>query len=466
GDGTTTAVVFAGELLNEAEDLLDQSIHSTVIASGFRMAANKAQEYLEEIALDVNFDDDETLEKVAMTAMTGKKAESARLELAKLAVKADKQITGRTDGGYVVDTDYIGIEKKQGGSADDTTLVNGLIIDKERTHPGMPRRVKDGKIALLNTSLEVKKTETDAEIRVTDPEQLRAFLDEEESMLRKAVDKIVETGANIVLCQKGIDDIAQHFLAKKDILAVRRVKKSDMEKLARATGGEVITSVEDLTSDNLGKAGLVEERKISGDEMIFVEDCEDPKAVSVLIRGGTEHVIDEVERSMHDALRVVAAAIEDGKIVAGGGAPEIELAKNLRDFAESVGGREALAVRAFADAVEVAPRTLAENAGLDSIDVLVDLRAKHDDAKGATLGLNIYEGKVEDMQKGGVVEPLRVKTQAIKSGSEAAIMILRIDDVIAAAEKEMPSPGAGAPGAPGGMPPGAGAPGGMPPGMG
>lgn len=464
GDGTTTAVVFAGELLNEAEDLLDQSIHSTVIASGYRLAANKAQEYLEEMALDVSFDDDETLEKVSMTAMTGKKAEGARLELAELSVKAAKQIAEKTDGGYTVDTDYVGIEKKQGGSANDTTLVNGLIIDKERTHPGMPKRVKDAKIALLNTSLEVKETETDAEIRVTDPEQLRAFLDEEEGMLRKAADKIVETGANVVLCQKGIDDIAQHFLAKKDILAVRRVKKSDMEKLARATDGKVITSVEDLTSDHLGKAGLVEERKIAGDKMIFLEECKDPKAVSVLIRGGTEHVVDEVERSMHDALRVAGVAIEDGKIVAGGGAPEIELAKKLRDFAESVGGREALAVRAFADAVEIAPRTLAENAGLDSIDVLVDLRAKHDDAKGTILGLDVYDGKVVDMKEDGVVEPLRVKTQAIKSGSEAAIMILRIDDVIAAAEKEMPSPGAGA-GAPGMGAPG-GMPGGMPPGMG
>lgn len=463
GDGTTTAVVFAGELLHEAEDLLDQSIHSTVIASGYRLAASKSQEFLEDISSEVSFDDDEALERVAMTAMTGKKAEGARLELAKLAVKAAKQIAEKTEDGYVVDTDYVGIEKKQGGSVDDTNLVNGLIIDKERTHPGMPRRIEGAKIALLNTSLEVKKTETDAEIRVTDPEQLRAFLDEEESMLRKAVDKIVETGANVVLCQKGIDDIAQHFLAKKEVLAVRRVKKSDMEKLARATNGEVITSVEDLTSKHLGKAGLVEQRKIAGDQMIFVEECEDPKAVSILIRGGTEHVIDEVERSIHDALRVTGVAIEDGKIVAGGGAPEIELAKKLREFAESVGGREALAVRAFADAVEVAPRTLAENAGLDSIDVLVDLRAKHDTKKGTVLGLNVYNGEVMDMQEDGIVEPLRVKTQAIKSGSEAAIMILRIDDVIAAAEKEMPTPPAGGPGA---EAPGMGAPGGMPPGMG
>ncbi|MBS3815878.1 MAG: TCP-1/cpn60 chaperonin family protein [Hadesarchaea archaeon] len=460
GDGTTSAVVFAGELLSESEDLLEQSIHSTVIASGYRLAASEAQEHLEDIAIDVSIEDDEMLENVAMTAMTGKKAEGARLDLAELAVKSTKQIAEKTDDGYIVDTNYIGVEKKQGGSAEGTSLVNGLIIDKERTHPGMPKRVEDANIALLNTSLEVKETETDAEIRVTDPEQLRAFLDEEEGMLKKTVDKIVETGANVVLCQKGIDDIAQHFLSKKGILAVRRVKKSDMEKLARATGGEVITSVEDLTSEHLGKAGLVDERKIAGDEMIFVEECEDPKAVSVLIRGGTEHVVDEVERSMEDAIRVVGVAIEDGKIVAGGGAPEIELAKRLREFAESVGGREALAVRAFADAVEVSPRTLAENAGLDSIDVLVDLRAKHEGSNGTTLGLDVYDGKVVDMYKDGVVEPLRVKTQAIKSGSEAAIMILRIDDVIAAAEQEGPPPGAGAGGAPG-----MGAPGGMPAGM-
>ncbi len=456
GDGTTTAVVISGELLHEAEKLLDQSIHPTVIAAGYRLAAEKAQEFLNEVADDVSFDDKETLRKVAMTAMTGKKAESAREELADLALKAAKQIAEKTDDGYVMDADYIGIEKKQGGSIRDSSLIDGIIIDKERVHPGMPKRVEKAKVALLNCALEVKKTETDAKIHVTDPQQLKTFLDEEESMLHKLVDKIVKTRANVVFCQKGIDDVAQHYLSKVNILATRRVKKSDMEKLARATGGKVVTNVDDLTKDDLGDAGLVEERKIAGDEMIFVEKCKDPKAVSVLVRGGTEHVVDEVERSMHDAIRVVGAAIEDGKVVAGGAAPEIELAKRLRHYADSVGGREALAVGSFANAVEAISRTLAENAGLDAIDTLVELKARHDKPDGKNAGLNVYKGKVEDMLKNGVIEPLRVKTQAIKSGSEAAIMILRIDDVIASSKR---APPAGPPGG-GGMPPG------MPPGMG
>jgi len=306
--------------------------------------------------------------------------------------------------------------------------------------------VKNAKIALLDCALEVKKTETDAEIRVTRPEQLRAFLDEEENMLRKMVDKIVATGANVAMCQKGIDDIAQHFLAKAGVYATRRVKKSDMDKLARATGGKVVTSIDDLTSADLGTAGLVEEQKIADEKMTFVKECKNPKAVSLLVRGGTEHVVDEVERAVHDGLCVVAAAVEDGKIVAGGGAPEIELAKQLRDYAETVGGREALAVNAFADAVEIVPRTLAENAGLDSIGMLVDLRARHEKADGKNIGLNVYEGKVMDMFKMGVAEPLRIKTQAMKSASEAAVMILRIDDVIAATKREM-GPPAGGPGA-------------------
>lgn len=449
GDGTTTAVVIAGALLHEAEQLLDQSIHPTVIASGYRLAAEKAQKFLDEISERVSFDDDAMLRKVAMTAMTGKKASSAREELADLAVKAVKQIAEKTDGGYLVDTDFIGVEKKQGGSTADSSLINGIIIDKERVHPGMPKRVKNAKIALLDCPLEIKKTETDAEIRIERPEQLRAFLDEEENMLRGAVDKIIKTGANVVLCQKGIDDIAQHFLSKTGILAVRRVKKSDMEKLARATGGTVTTNLDDLTKKHLGSAGLVEERKVAGDQMIFIEKCKNPRAVSILVRGGTEHVVDEVERSLNDALHVVGDVIEDGKIVAGGGASEIEVAKRLREYAETVGGREALAVNSFADAIETIIRTLSENAGLDSIDTLVELRAKHDKPRGKNLGLNAYNGKVEDMLKIGVVEPLRVKTQAIKSGSEAAIMILRIDDVIAASKKEkMPTPPSGGPGAP------------------
>jgi thermosome len=443
GDGTTTAVVIAGELLRKAEELLDQSIHPTVIAAGYRMAADKAQEILNGLAEKVSFDDEALLKKIAMTSITGKKAEGAKDKLAQLAVTAVKQIADKSDGKYTVDIDYIGIEKKQGGSTEDSELIHGLVIDKERVHSGMPKRVKNAKIALLDCALEVKKTETDAEIRVTRPEQLRAFLDEEEDMLRKMVDKIVATGANVVMCQKGIDDIAQHFLSKAGVYATRRVKKSDMDKLARATGGKVVTSIDDLTSADLGAAGLLEERKIADEKMTFVEGCKDPKAVSLLVRGGTEHVVDEIERAVHDGVSVVGAAIEDGKVVAGGGACEIELAKRLREYSETVGGRESLAINAFADAVEIVPRTLAENAGLDSIDMLVDLRAKHEKMDGKNMGLNVYEGKVVDMFKNGVIEPLRIKTQAIKSASEAAVMILRIDDVVAATKKEIGPPSGG-----------------------
>jgi len=445
GDGTTSAVIIAGALLREAERLLDQTIHPTVIASGYRMAAEKSQEILNGLADKATIDDEELLKQTAMTAMTGKKAESAREKLADLAVKAVKQIADKTDGGYVIDIDYIGIEKKPGESTDDSQLIEGVIIDKERVHPEMPKRVKSAKIALLDCALEIKKTETDAEIRVTRPEQLRAFLDEEESMLKKMVDQIVATGANVVMCQKGIDDLAQHYLSKANIYAVRRAKKSDMEKLARATGGKVVTNIDDLTTADLGKAGLIEERKIGDDKMTFVEGCKDPKAVGMLVRGGTEHVIDEIERSMHDAISVVSAVIEDGKIVVGGGAPEIELAKRLREYAETVGGREALAVNGFANAIETVPRTLAENAGLDSIDVLVDLRAKHEKPNGKNFGIDVYKGETVDMMKIGVIEPLRTKTQAIKSASEAAIMILRIDDVISSS-KTGPSPPMGPPG--------------------
>lgn len=446
GDGTTTAVIIAGELLHEAERLLDQTIHSTVIAGGYRMAADKAQELLDEIALPIKIEDEATLKKIAATAMTGKKAESSKERLADLAVKAIKQVADKTDGGYTVDIDFVGIEKKPGESTDDSQLIQGVILDKERVHPSMPKRVKNAKIALLDCALEIKKTETDAEIRVTRPEQLRAFLDEEEGTLKRMADQIVASGANVVICQKGIDDLAQHYLAKAGIYAIRRAKKSDMEKLARATGGEVVSNLEDLTSKDLGAAGLVEEQKIGEDKLTFVKECKNPKAVSILVRGGTEHVVDEVERAVHDALCVVAAAVEDGKIVVGGGAPDIELAKKLREYSEKVGGRESLAVNSFANAIESIPRTLAENAGLDSIDILVDLRAKHEKPDGQYFGVDVYKGGVSDMMKGGVVEPLRVKRQAIKSASEAAIMILRIDDVIASSKR-----GPSMPRGPGGM---------------
>lgn len=440
GDGTTTAVVIAGELLHQAEGLLDQQIHPTVIASGYRAAAEKAHEILNEIAEPVEFTDSIRLGRIAMTAMTGKKVEFGRERLADLIVMAVRQVADRVGEKYVVDKDYIGVEKKPGGSIDDSALVHGVVIDKERVHPGMPKRVKDAKIALLDCALEVEKTETDAKIHITDPQQLKAFLDEEEAMLSKMVEKVAATGANVLLCQKGIDDLAQHYLSKAGILAARRVKKSDMEKLARAAGGKVVTNLEDLSADDLGRAGLVEERKIADEKMIFVEECKDPKAVTVLVRGGTEHVVDEAERAVHDGICVVAAAVEDGKLVVGGGSPEIEVARRLKEYAETVGGREALAIEAFADAVEIIPRTLVESAGLDPIDVLTDLHARHGKPDGRLVGFDIFSSKPMNMLKLGVVEPLRVKTQAIKSASEAAIMIMRIDDVVASAKKEFKPP--------------------------
>ncbi|OKY78001.1 MAG: Chaperonin GroEL HSP60 family [Candidatus Methanohalarchaeum thermophilum] len=461
GDGTTTAVVIAGELLKQAQDLIDQDVHPTIIASGFRLAANKCQEILEEdVSVDVSVDDQERLKKVAETAMTGKGAESARDTLSELTVKAVKSVADETAEGYEIDTDNVKIEKKVGGRVEDSELVDGMIIDKEKVHPGMPDSVDEAKIALLSTPLEVQETEVDAEIQITNPDQLQQFLDEEENMLKDLVQKIKDVGANVVFCQKGIDDMAQHYLAKEGILAVRRAKKSDMEKLARATGGSVVSNIKELDKEDLGHAGKVEQQKISGDNMLYVTECENPKSVSVIIRGGTEHVVDEVERAFNDAVRVVGVAIEDGSVVAGGSAPEVELALKLRDYAASVGGREQLAVESFANALEIVPRTLAENAGLDPIDTLVDLRSQHETDDFAA-GLDVFTGEVIDMWEAGVVEPLRVKTQAIDSAAEAATMILRIDDVISGkgGEGEEEGPGGAPGGAPGGM-------GGMPGGMG
>jgi thermosome len=448
GDGTTTAVIIAGELLKKAEGLLDQDIHPTIVAMGYRQAAEKAQEILNVIAIDA--EDRETLLKVAMTAMTGKGTEKAREPLAELVVGAVKQVE---DNGEI-DQDHIKIEKKDGATIDDSQLVNGVIIDKEPVHPGMPKKIEDAKIALLNSAIEVKETEVDAEIRITDPAQMQAFIEQEEQMIRDMVNKIADAGANVLFCQKGIDDLAQHYLAKAGIMAVRRVKKSDMEKLARATGATVVTNIEDLDFEDLGLAGSVAEKKISGEAMLFVEDCKDPKSVTLLIRGSTEHVVDEIQRAMEDAIGVVAATVEDGKVVAGGGAAEIAIAKGLKEYADTISGREQLAVSAFAEALEVVPKTLAENAGLDSIDALVDLRAAHE--KSLYMGLNVFKGEVTDMYRAGVIEPHRVKKQAIQSAAEAAEMILRIDDVIASTgagkEPDMGDMG-GMGGMPGGMPP-------------
>lgn len=445
GDGTTTAVIIAGELLKKSESLLDQDIHPTIIAMGYRQAAEKAQEILDDIAIDSV--DEETLIKVAMTAMTGKGTEAAREPLAKLIVDAVQKVA--EDG--AVDIDNIKIEKKDGAVVEDSTLVEGVIVDKERVHPGMPSEVKDAKIALVNSPLEVKETEVDAEIRITDPAQMQAFIEQEEKMVKDMVDKVAESGANVLFAQKGIDDLAQHYLSKAGILAVRRVKKSDIEKLARATGANVVTNLEDLTADDLGEAGIVEERKVSGEEMIFVEECSVAKSVTLFVRGSTKHIVDEIVRAIEDAIGVVAATVEDDKVVAGGGAPEIAMAKKLKDYADSISGREQLAVNAFAEALEIVPKTLAENAGLDSIDSLVDLRAAHENS--AVMGLDVFTGKVADMKEAGVIEPKRVKKQAIQSASEAAEMILRIDDVIASSGKGDADMGGMDPAAMGGMPP-------------
>ena len=434
GDGTTTAVVLAGELLKRAEELLDQNIHPTVIVSGYRKAVQKAVEVLNKIGVEVDLEDRETLKKIALTSMASKAVGAAREHLAEIAIDAVKQIVEERGGKRVADIDNIQIIKKEGKSIFDTQLVNGIIIDKEVVHPGMPKRIADAKIALLNCPLEVEKTEFNAEIRIRDPTQMKAFLDQETRMLKEMVEKIKAIGANVVFCQKGIDDMAQHFLAKEGILAARRVKQSDMEKLARATGGRIVTNLDDLKTEDLGTAGLVEEKKVGDDKMIFVEKCKNPRSVAILIRAGLERMVDEAERAMHDALSVVSDVIENNKIVAGGGAVEAEIAKHLRDYATTVGGREQLAIEAFAESIEIIPKTLAENAGLEPIDIMVELRAAHEKTDGQFMGVDVYNGKIVNTYEKGVIEPLAVKEQAIKSAAEAASMILRIDDVIAASK--------------------------------
>ncbi|ABE53016.1 thermosome subunit alpha [Methanococcoides burtonii] len=446
GDGTTTAAVITGELLKKAEEMIEQDIHPTIIAAGYRMASVKAGEILKSLAKKVTIDNKDMLISISDTAMTGKGAEATKDILSKIAVDAIISIVDR-DNGNTVDIENVKVEKKVGGRIDDSELIEGMILDKERVHTNMPKKVEGARIALLNSAIELKETEVDAEISITSPEQLQSFLDQEESMLKSLVTSITKTGANVVFCQKGIDDMAQHYLAKEGIFAVRRVKKSDMEKLVRSTSAKLITNIEEMTAEDLGAAELVEEKKIGGDSMTFITGCVNPKSVSILLRGGTEHVIDNIERALNDALRVVAVAIEDEELVAGGGAPEVEVALRLNEYASTLSGREQLAVKAFAEALEVVPRTLAENAGLDPIDMLVELRAHHE--KGIkTAGLNVYTGTVIDMWEAGVVEPLRVKTQAINSGTEAAVMILRIDDIIASS-RAPPMPDGGM----GGMPP-------------
>ncbi len=430
GDGTTTAVVLAGELLKKAEDLLDMEIHPTVIAKGYRMAAEKAREILNSIAENVSESDGDLLGKIAITAMTGKGAESSKELLAELVVKGVKKIMTKTKDGVLVDRDDIKIEKKIGGGVEDSTLIEGIVLDKERIHPSMPKKVEEAKIALIDSAVEVRHTEIDAKISISDPDKMQAFLDMEENMLRKMVDKVASVGANVVFCQKGVDDLAQHFFAKKGIYVARRISKSDLEKLAKATGGNIITDISELSAKDLGKAGVVEEVKIGDESMTYVMECKNPKAVTLLVRGSTEHVVDEVKRAVEDAIGDTIAALKNNKVVAGAGAPEVELSRNLLKFSETLSGREQLAVKAFAEAMEIIPRTLAENAGLDPIDVLTELRAAHD-KKQKWAGINVFTGKIIDAWKAGVIEPLKIKTQAVSSAAEVAVMILRIDDVIA-----------------------------------
>ena len=435
GDGTTTATILAGELLKKAEGLLDQNIHATVITRGYKFARERALKILEDISEVIKPEDTDTLVKIAITAMTGKSTERASEHLAKLAVDAVRTVMEKVDNKIEIDKDNIKLEKKQGGSSEDTELIKGIIIDKDVVHPGMPKHVKNARIALIDNSLEIEKTETEAQIQITSPEQLQTFMEQEEKILKGMVEKVAASECNVMFCQKGIDDIAQHYLAKKGILVARRVKASDMEKLSRATGGKIISNLSDLNKDDLGFAGAVEEKKIGGEEMIFVKECKNPKAVSLLIRGGTEHVVDEVERAVEDAIGSITSALEVGRVVAGGGAPEEAVAKGLRESAQSYSGREQLAILAFAEAMEVIPRTLAENGGLDPIDILVGIRSAHEEGK-YTYGVDVYTGKIVDMKLKGVIEPLKIKTQAIKSAAEAAEMILRIDDIISAGRLE------------------------------
>jgi archaeal chaperonin len=439
GDGTTTAVVLAGELLKRAEDLLEKDIHPTVIVKGYRMAAEKALAILNEIGLPITEDDTDLLEKIAMTAMTGKGSESHKDKLAAITVKAVRQVMRKDASKIMIDTDDIKLEKKVGGSVEDTELIEGIVLDKERVHPGMPLSVKTAKIALVDSALEIRNTETDAKIQITDPNQLQGFLDMEERMLKAMTDKITKVGANAVFCQKGIDDIAQHFLAKAGVYAVRRVKKSDMDKLSKATGARIITNLDDLSEKDLGNAALVEEQKVGDEQMTFVRGCKHAKSVTILVRGSTEHVAYEAERAMEDAIGDLMAALKTGKIVAGAGSPEMELSKKLLKFSETLSGREQLAVKAFAESMEVIPRTLAENAGLDPIDTLTELKSAHE--KNQTwAGINVFTGKVMDAHKEGVIEPLRVKTLAVSSATEVATMILRIDDVIASGPRQPQTP--------------------------
>lgn len=449
GDGTTTSVVIAGNLLKKAGDLLDQNVHPTTIIKGYELASRRAEETLRTMAEKVGPADTEKLVKIGLVSMGSKGigSEEEKKKIAKIVVDAMKQVSEERAGRIVLDSELVKVEKKAGGEVMDTELIQGVLVDKEVVHAGMPKSVKDAKIALLDAALEIEKTETDAKIEITSPDQMESFLKQEEKMLREMVDKIAASGANVVFCQKGIDDLAQHYLAKKRIVAVRRVKKSDMDKLARATGAAVASSLEDLKAADLGFAGLVEERKISGEAMVSVQQCKDPKSVTILVRGGTDHVVSEVERAVVDAKGAVGSALSDGSYVVGGGSIEMQLSKSLLDYAIEIGGREQLAIQAFAESLEAIPRALAENAGMDPIDTLVTLKNKHKKPEGKHFGVDVIRGKVEELHAMGIFEPTKVKRQAITSATETARLILRIDDIISSRGKGGGMP----PGGPGGM---------------
>jgi len=460
GDGTTSAVVLAGSLLENAESLITQDVHPTIIVDGYRKAAKKAKQYLQDIADTVTANDKPTLLKIAKTAMQTKLVSKDSGYLADLVVKAVLSVAEKEGTNFSVDEDDIKVEKKPGGSVRNSVLIEGIVLDKEVIHAGMPKQVNDAKIALINTALEISKTETDAKINISNPQQIKSFLDEENRMLKNMVDKVIGSGATVVLCQKGIDDMAQHYLAKAGILAVRRVKESDLTKLAKATGARMVTNLDDLFEKDLGSAGTVEERKIEEDRWVFIEGCKHPKSVSLLLRGGSQRVVDEVERSVHDAIMVVRDVMEVPSIVAGGGAPETYVATKIRSWSKSLEGREQLAAEKFADSLESIPLALAENTGMDPIDTLATLRSKQLKGEKWT-GIDVLKARVVNMKSSDIIEPLSVKHQVVSAASEAACMILRIDDVIAVAKSAGPPPGAG-----GGMPPGMGGMGGMPPGMG
>ena len=464
GDGTTSVVVLAGALLENAEELIDHGVHPTIIVDGYRKAGKKAKQFLESIADTISANDKNILTKIAKTSMQTKLVRKNSSQLAEIIVKSVLAVSEKNSESYDVDIDDIKVEKKAGGSIKDSKIIQGIVLDKEIVHGGMPRKITESKIALINTALEISKTETDAKINISNPQQIKSFLDEENRMLKTMVDKVIGSGANVVLCQKGIDDMAQHYLANAGIIAIRRIKESDLTKLAKATGARIVTNLDDLFEKDLGSADLVEERKIEEDKWVFVEGCKHPKSVTILLRGGSQRVVDEVERSVHDALMVVQDVILKPAIVAGGGAPETFAATKLRGWAKSLEGREQLAAEKFADALEEIPITLAENAGMDPIDTLTLLRSKQQKGEKWT-GIDVMKAKIANMKSSDIIEPLAVKLQIVSAAAEAACMILRIDDVIATQKSAGGPPGGGEGGMPGmgGMPPGMG---GMPPGMG